>query len=236
MRAAMPPAHSLQSNGTVRTASIRLAILLATPFDCQAVSKLFASKRRLRVVESFSQVELGLAGCRRVQPDLLMLDPKVGHDVLSRASELLSKGHVSHLLVLDDRLHESRLAAALKMPATSYFTRQIDANTLQDAIVEMVDFGQRLFDPLVALRVRRTRRGLRLDSPEDQPSIAHLSARETEVMRLLAEGNSVRDCALALQLSESTIDNHKSRLMKKLRLHKVSQLTRRAIRDGLVHV
>jgi len=232
----MPSDHSLEANGTAQAASIRLAILLATPFDCQAVSKLFASKRRLRVVESFSQIELGLEGCRQVRPDLLMLDPKVGHDVLSRAGELLAEGHVGHLLVLDDRLHESRLAAALKMPATSYFTRQIDADTLQDAIVEMVNFGQRLFDPLVALRIRRTRRGLRLDSPEDQPSIAHLSVRETEVMRLLAEGNSVRDCALSLQLSESTIDNHKSRLMKKLRLHKVSQLTRRAIRDGLVHV
>jgi len=230
----MPSSHSLPTNGTA--VPIRIVILLATPLDCQAVSKLFAQKRRLRVVESFSQLELGLQECRRVQPDLLMLDPKVDGDALPRAGELVSKGHANHLLVLDDRLHESRLASALKMPATSYFTRQVDAEALQDAIVEMIRFGQRLFDPQIASRVCRTRRGLRLDSPEDKPSIAHLSVREIEVMRLLAEGNSVRDCAFALQLSESTIDNHKSRLMKKLRLHKVSQLTRRAIRDGLVHV
>jgi len=229
----MPSAPCVPTNGTA--VPIRLVILLATPLDCQALSQLFAHKRRLRVVESFSQIELGLEGCRQARPDLLILDPKAGSDVLTKAGELVSKGHAGHLLVLDDRLHEIRLAAALKMPATSYFTRQIDATSLQDAIIKIVSHGQRLFDPKLASRVRRTRRGLRLDSPEDKPSIAHLSVRETEVMRLLAEGKSVRDCALVLQLSESTIDNHKSRLMKKLRLHKVSQLTRRAIRDGLVH-
>jgi DNA-binding NarL/FixJ family response regulator len=53
-------------------------------------------------------------------------------------------------------------------------------------------------------------------------------------MRLLALGKTVGECAQALGLAHSTIDNHKSRLMKKLNLHKASQLTCRAIRDGLI--
>src|SRR4029077_6915186 len=51
---------------------------------------------------------------------------------------------------------------------------------------------------------------------------------------MLARGDTVRQCAGALGLAPSTIDNHKSRLMKKLGIHKASELTCRAVRDGLI--
>jgi DNA-binding NarL/FixJ family response regulator len=54
------------------------------------------------------------------------------------------------------------------------------------------------------------------------------------VMRLLAQGMSVRDCATKLKLAISTIDNHKARLMKKLNIHKASDLTRIAVREGFI--
>jgi len=52
----------------------------------------------------------------------------------------------------------------------------------------------------------------------------------------LAVGRSVRICAEHLKLSANTVDNHKSRLMKKLRLHKAAELTHFAIRHGLIPV
>jgi DNA-binding NarL/FixJ family response regulator len=66
--------------------------------------------------------------------------------------------------------------------------------------------------------------------------VAALTSRELDVLRLLARGSSVRDCARQLQLSASTVDNHKTRLMKKLQIHKSSELTQLAIRDGLITV
>ena len=53
-------------------------------------------------------------------------------------------------------------------------------------------------------------------------------------MRMLAEGQSVKQCATDLGLSYSTIDNHKSRLMKKLGIHKASEITYQAISQGLI--
>jgi DNA-binding NarL/FixJ family response regulator len=81
--------------------------------------------------------------------------------------------------------------------------------------------------------LRRTRRGFEFREPV-KGSIAALSERERQIMRLLAQGQSVRECALALGLAHSTIDNHKARLMKKLGVHKISELTCRAVREGLI--
>lgn len=63
--------------------------------------------------------------------------------------------------------------------------------------------------------------------------LASLSARERQVLRLIAEGYSVRAIADLLHLAESTIDNHKSRLMKKLDVRKSVELARLAYRMGV---
>jgi DNA-binding NarL/FixJ family response regulator len=95
---------------------------------------------------------------------------------------------------------------------------------------------ERVFDPAIDHRVLRTPNGLRLELHHDQPSVAALTAREREIMRLLAQGKSVRDCAQQLHLAVSTIDNHKARMMKKLQIHKAVEVTHLAIRDGLIRV
>jgi len=61
-----------------------------------------------------------------------------------------------------------------------------------------------------------------------------LTPREMGVLKLIAQGNTVKHCAELLALAPSTVDNHKSRLMKKLGVHKSLDLTRLAIREGLV--
>ena len=63
-----------------------------------------------------------------------------------------------------------------------------------------------------------------------------LTPREIEVWTLLAEGNTVKDCAEELGLSIHTAENHKWRLMKKLNVHRTTLLVHLAIRHGLVEV
>lgn len=61
-----------------------------------------------------------------------------------------------------------------------------------------------------------------------------LSRREVEVMRYLASGLSVKQCAQRMRLSTSTVDNYKWQLMKKLHVHEAADLTRLAVREVLV--
>jgi DNA-binding NarL/FixJ family response regulator len=60
-----------------------------------------------------------------------------------------------------------------------------------------------------------------------------LSAREREVLQLLAEGNSTKSIAVSLKVSTKTIETHRQQIMEKLNLHSVAELTKYAVKEGL---
>ena len=60
-----------------------------------------------------------------------------------------------------------------------------------------------------------------------------LTAREREILQLIAEGKSTKDIAATLHVSIPTVDTHKQHIMEKLDLHSVAELTKYAIRAGL---
>jgi DNA-binding NarL/FixJ family response regulator len=65
------------------------------------------------------------------------------------------------------------------------------------------------------------------------PSSEHLSAREREVLQLIAEGKSTKEIATRLHVSVNTVDTHRRRIMEKLGLYSVAELTKYAVREGL---
>ena len=71
-------------------------------------------------------------------------------------------------------------------------------------------------------------------SGPDSPEASLLSRREIQVATLLAEGKTAPDIAAELHIAASTVDVHRRNLMRKLDLHNVVELTRYAIRNGLV--
>ena len=63
-----------------------------------------------------------------------------------------------------------------------------------------------------------------------------LTSREREVIQLLAEGKTSKEVAVTLNLSVKTAETHRTNLMRKLDLHSIADLTRYAVRNGIVHV
>jgi DNA-binding NarL/FixJ family response regulator len=196
--------------------------------------ELWCRKHVRRDVETIAELDLGLKLCHALRPSLLALDPAVGDASVARAVVAIKNKIASHLLVLDRRPREGVLVEVLADTAVSYLSRMISSDELAAAIRGILDHGSRAIDPALMSRLRRSERGLEFRDVPGHASVANLSARERQVMQLLAQGKSVRQCAAALGLAHSTIDNHKARLMKKLGLHKASQLTCRAIREGLI--
>jgi DNA-binding NarL/FixJ family response regulator len=138
-------------------------------------------------------------------------------------------------MLLDEDANNGRLAAVLESPIVGYFTRGAPFSELADAIVRLVR-GERVFDPAVRNRIHQTPHGWQFRGDENGSLLAMLTPREIEVLKLIALGHSVRESAERLDLAISTVDNHKARLMKKLGVHKALDLTRLAIREGLVRV
>ncbi|MEM8864867.1 MAG: LuxR C-terminal-related transcriptional regulator [Planctomycetota bacterium] len=71
------------------------------------------------------------------------------------------------------------------------------------------------------------------ESSEDDRRLKELTRRERQILELVSGGASVRECAESLHIAESTVDNHKSRLMKKVGVRKSSELVRFAFRVGI---
>lgn len=216
--------------------SVRVVLMMSTMLDSQLLASLLAQGRMIDVEEYTADFHFGIARCRQLSPQVLIVDPQLEGDPIDHGYSLLQEQCVEHMIVLDDRIHEGRLAKLLAMRRVSYLTRQAGLEALHTATIKVATRAERVFDPTISHRIVRTPRGLRLLQHPDRPSITALTARELQVMERLARGSSVRDCAAQMHLSESTIDNHKSRLMKKLRIHKAAELTHVAIREGIISI
>jgi DNA-binding NarL/FixJ family response regulator len=74
------------------------------------------------------------------------------------------------------------------------------------------------------------------DTENRDVAIDALTTREREVIQLLAEGRTSKEVAVTLNLSVKTAETHRTNLMRKLGLHSVADLTRYAVRNGIVQV
>ena len=183
-----------QGNGDAGP-SIRVALILSTSLDCESLSALLALRQGIEVVESCSDLDFGLARCRQLNPRIVIVDPKVDSQAVELAIATHRSGHLQHVIVLDDRVHEGLIATLLSQSSVSYMTRHAGMDSLYGAVLRIANFEERVFDPAISHRVKRTPRGLRLEQHLDRPSVAALTAREREVMQLLARGKiSSRMC------------------------------------------
>lgn len=111
------------------------------------------------------------------------------------------------------------------------------------------DAGRDLIAAVEALQQRRTFFTTKVSqmvlsgflNRDQQPSLDDLNgnvltSREREVIQLLAEGKTSKEVAVALNLSIKTAETHRTNLMRKLDLHSVADLTRYAVRNGIVQV
>ncbi|MGC3966310.1 MAG: response regulator transcription factor [Pirellulales bacterium] len=137
------------------------------------------------------------------------------------------------ILLLDDVANDGRVLLTLRTDARGYLTTRQSGDEIVSAI-RRAAVGERVFTPEIASRLTITPEGIRLKSAADEGPLTGLTPREREVMTYLSLGYTVKQTAATLGLQPSTVDNHKTRLMKKLDVHKTVELTRLAFRYGLI--
>lgn len=225
--------RNLSPNGT-KQQNVGLILLMSSPLDCESLSEQFSRREGTTVLAALHDLQLGLQRVGMHRPHVVIFDPKNHLSSVKPVLSLVEGGFIGQLIILDDRVREGLLLEVLNTPRCSYITRDWGFAAIHSTVITAVKNSRRVFDPLIEERLIRNRSGLALTSPPDKCSIASLTPREIDVLKMVALGFSVRDCAEHLKVSSSTIDNHKARLMKKLNIHKVPKLTRLAIREGLI--
>ena len=129
-------------------------------------------------------------------------------------------------------MHSSRqfVSEVLKAGASGYVLKNTASREVPQAVSAIAD-GKIYLSPAIAEVVVEDY--VRHVPGPGQAAFTSLSAREREVLQLLAEGKTSKEIASALHLSAKTIESHRAQIMDKLGLRTVAELTKFAIREGL---
>jgi DNA-binding NarL/FixJ family response regulator len=178
-----------------------------------------------------------LEAAPRLQPDVILLDISMPLlNGIDAARQLRGRLPRVKLIFLTMHAEAEYVVEAFRAGASGYLLKRSAASELISAIRQVLR-GQRYVTPLVtgALReagARRTRTIRRPDAPAEP--VVLLTPRQREVLQLVAEGRATKEIASILNISSKTVEFHKSRIMEALSLHSTAELTRYAIRAGIL--
>ena len=186
-----------------------------------------------RVVAEASHGRQAIEMAEAQRPDIAVVDvamPKLnGIDAIR---EITSKDHRIGVVILSMHSDEGYVLRALKAGARGYLLKDSPEADLISAINAVYD-GKAFFSPVISKMLAEDYlRQLQQRGGEDSYEL--LTAREREVLQLLAEGRSNKEVASVLGLSLYTIETHRSNILQKLNLKGTPELILYAVRKGVI--
>lgn len=191
-------------------------LILSKEADFEVVGEARSGREAVELAES-------------LQPDLVVIDVSMpelnGIEATRRISELCPKTRVLALSMHRDAVYVREI---LRAGARGYLVKDADDDAFVGA-VRVVARGEAYLSPSVADAVLTDYRRY-VTEPIDL-----LTAREREVLLMIAEGKTNKEIANLLALSVYTVEAHRGKIMEKLNLHNTGDIVRFALRNGLIH-
>ncbi len=194
------------------------------------------TEENIEVVAEAEDGEQAIAKAEEMAPDVVLMDvrmPRVnGIEAASRIRETLPSTKILMLTVSDE---EDDLYEAIKAGANGYLLKEISVEEVASAIRAVVQ-GQSLISPSMASKLLNEFNSLARQAADrrEQLPAPVLTARELEVLKLVARGMSNRDVADQLYISENTVKNHVRNILEKLHLHSRMEAVMYAVRKRLL--
>jgi DNA-binding NarL/FixJ family response regulator len=207
---------------------IRVLIVDDHPVVRQGLRAYLSSRAGIEVVGEAGDGEAAVAEASRLAPDVVLLDLVMpGGGGVEAIRRLRAAGDRPRVVVLTSFAGDDQVVAAVRAGAVGYLLKDVAPADLE-AAVRTVHRGGALLDPsVVAPVMAEVARGGALSGT------GQLTAREREVLALLARGLSNRELAAALYVSEKTVKTHVSSILTKLHLSDRTQAALFAVRHGL---
>lgn len=194
---------------------------------------LLATQPDFTVVGTAADGARAVGLCRELLPDLVLMDVRMPVMDGIEATGLLA-GTGTRVLILTTFDLDEHVYDALSAGAAGFLLKDVTAERLFDA-VRVVAAGEGLLAPAVTRRLIAEFARLRPPPPTGPAArVDALTPRETEVLRLIAEGLSNPEIAGRLHVSEETVKTHVSRVLAKLGLRDRTQAVVAAYESGLV--
>ncbi|HPC97113.1 MAG TPA: response regulator transcription factor [Sedimentisphaerales bacterium] len=211
--------------------SIRIIVADDHTIVRHGLTKLLQQERDVEVIAQAQNGHATLDLARELSPDVIVMD--VGMPDLNgidATQQILRENPNIKVLALSMHAGKKFVMAMLKAGASGYLLKDCALEELTTALQTVIS-GRIYLSPAITDIV--------VDSYVRQPAEAEpsafslLSQREREVLQLMAEGNTTKQIALRLHISPKTVEGHRLRLMSKLNIDNIAQLTKYAIQEGL---
>lgn len=196
----------------------------------ESLARVLESEPALTVVGQAGDGEELWEVVARQQPDFLVMDysmPK--HQAVDAVKQFLKQWPKLRIIVLTVHENIHYAVHVLDAGAHGYLIKAAAVDELLKAI-ETVRHGNIYVSRQIAERVWQQRR----NNKGEKTGLALLSARELEVLRLLAEGKSLQECATQIGIKVSTVSTYRTRIVDKLGMQSTSELVRFAVQAGIV--
>lgn len=199
----------------------------------EALTSRLENHPTIRVVGTTSDPDELLKLAIDTNPHVILADVCVhGRSIFETAGELLARMPKTKIIIVSGYLADVFVAQALRLNISGYLMKGESFDKLCAAIERSLN-GERTLSASVQERVT-------FDPVQQEymakfeSDLSTLTGRQLEVLRHLAYGQSVKEIAKLLHLSQKSVDSHKYRIMNKLGIHDRVELARFAIREGLM--
>ncbi len=191
--------------------------------------------------ESTDAIEV-LEMARTSNPDVALIDAGlITSDPLEIARQMRHIVPRMAIIILTPSEDEERLFQSIKVGAAAYYTRNITPDELAEA-VRKVSHGEYLINddvlskPQLASRVLKSFRELTVEEEDNgtRDLYSPLSSREVEILDYIARGNSNKEIAKSLKISDQTVKNHITSILKKLSVNDRTAAVVHALRHGWI--
>lgn len=197
----------------------------------EGLRRLLEAERDLKVCGEAEDGREVLAEVARSRPDIVILDitmPRLGG--LETLERLRTDHPDTKVILLSSHNDPPFIQSAIGLRVDGYVLKHGPASEIVTAIRDVMKGGS-YFSPPVAREIVEQVRAPKGQSPDP---FTLLSAREREVLHLIAEGLSAKEVATELSISTKTVEAHRTSLMRKLGVKKATELVRYALRHGLI--
>ena len=193
------------------------------------VRALLQAEEDFEVVGEAASGNEALQLAERLKPDIILMDITLpdmnGLEAMARIKTIAPEARVVILTMHED---EDYFFRAMQAGAAGYVVKGSASENILTALRAVQQGGVFLYPALAKSLVTEYLRG------GEAPQVKSLSAREMEVLRLIGEGLANKEIASRLDISITTAQTHRTRIMEKLGFHTVVELVRYAIRKGII--
>lgn len=212
---------------------VRLVLVDREALLRETLTERLEAEPQFRVLSAGDDVPRAIQICLESDVDVAVLSvDSSNRDVFDAAAEIRSRHKRTRFLFLSGSVSDITIEQALRAGAQGFLLKNEPYSNLKESILR-VHRGDFCFSRSIENRIQynRERHSYTMRS---EGTLSSLTNRQLEVLKHLALGQSVKEVARRMHLSEKSVDSHKYRIMNKLGIHDRVELALFAVREGLV--